>query len=626
MSVLAGFWNFDARPADEELLKQFGSLAEHYGPNRKSFHLAKAGVGMCFSAFHTTPESCSEQQPMLLRHDSLMVWDGRLDNREYLLNQLSERSHSDLNDAAIVGRAFLRWGTGCFSRLRGDFAAAVWDGRNRELVLARDYIGVKHLFYSLRSGRIVWCTVLEPLISIGSREALCRDYIAGYLTLWPAANLSPYEGVKSVPPGGLVRIRDSGALTEMYWRFDPRLRTTYRSECEYEQHFEYLFRQSVGRRLRTNGPVLAGLSGGFDSTSVVCMADRVMKQQKCNVTWLDTFSFLNTSEPDVDDVEYFTEVEKWRGRKGTHICIEGQDLALCCKDGTFEPVPGPKQDEKIRAWLDAALQREYRVILSGTGGDEMLGQALNPRVLIADSIFHFNPRLLVRQLVDWGLLMRYPWLQLFVQSAARLAARPRFWLRCNVEHPLWVISPSASDQCAEPQVQLTRGAWFWSAAARDWFSTLVLLSRQLTYTPLGAQEIRYPFLDQDLVEFLVSIPSEQLLRPGERRSLMRRALKDLLPPGIVARRSKARGGRALITTVRKHWNELLGPGRTLLISELGYVDPTKFRIALERMKAGALSAESLPLLKALSLELWLRKATGQGIISIEKTRAMCRAA
>jgi asparagine synthase (glutamine-hydrolysing) len=127
-------------------------------------------------------------------------------------------------------------------------------------------------------------------------------------------------------------------------------------------------------------------------------------------------------------------------------------------------------------------------------------------------------------------------------------------------------------------------------------------------------ETRYPFLDQTLTEFLASIPADQLLRPGERRSLMRRALTNLVPNEILSRSTKQLETRGYIVTLRKHWEELQGVLASPASSDLGYVKVSEFQAALIALKNGHLSRESMMLLRGLFLELWLRSLMKQDII------------
>jgi asparagine synthase (glutamine-hydrolysing) len=149
--------------------------------------------------------------------------------------------------------------------------------------------------------------------------------------------------------------------------------------------------------------------------------------------------------------------------------------------------------------------------------------------------------------------------------------------------------------------------WLWLPSARDWHETHSRLAGILTNLPVSTEETRYPCLDQSLVEFLMSIPREQLLRPGERRSLMRRALVNIVPSEILARRTKQLEGRCYITTLAKHWKGLDQLLDDSLAARFGILDGPAFKVALRSLATkGRLTIEGMQLLRGLFLELWLR--------------------
>jgi asparagine synthase (glutamine-hydrolysing) len=155
---------------------------------------------------------------------------------------------------------------------------------------------------------------------------------------------------------------------------------------------------------------------------------------------------------------------------------------------------------------------------------------------------------------------------------------------------------------------------FWSPARRDAIQTLDTLARRMTYVPPSFLEHRYPFLDQEFVEFVTNVPLDQLLRPGQRRSLMRRSLRNLLPPSVLARKTKAGAGRCYTLTVKKHWNEIEHLLSDPLTAQFGYLEPKTLRQALNRLKSGDIPFHLAIVLKALALEVWLRNVVARGIV------------
>jgi len=296
MSVQAGFWNFDGEPADQEFLTRISHAVAEYGPDCETVHV-DGPVGMLYRPLHTTRESRVERQPHVCTHKITLTWDGRLDNRDELLAQVLSDMTDDRTDVAIVAAAFVRWGPGCFAKLVGDWALVIWNPLQRELILARDFMGIRPLFYYPKERGPVWCSHLAPLALCGDRFTLCDEYIAGYLAFHPDADLTPYREIHSVPPGKYICIRSSRTTVRDYWTSDFRIKPRYKTDAEYEEEYRHLFRQAVTRRLRTDSPIIGELSGGLDSSSMVCMdSSSVLRPRSPFVCWPLRFGWQNSLE------------------------------------------------------------------------------------------------------------------------------------------------------------------------------------------------------------------------------------------------------------------------------------------------------------------------------------------
>lgn len=617
MSVQGGIWNVDGEPVKRVALAAISQRAAEYGRDGETFHL-DANVGLVYRPFHTTPGSSRETQPYVSVSGRVVMWDGRLDNREELIAQLGRLGNADESDVSVISAAFEQWGTWALPRLVGDWALSIWDPNDRSVTLARDYIGVRPLFYYSNPGRLMWCSHLTPLALCGDRFTPCDRYFAGYVLLWADADSTPYSEIHAVPPGHFVRVTAETITKHPYWSFRSTPKTKYKLDAEYEEHFRFVFRQAVRRRLRCDYPVLAELSGGLDSSSIVCMADEILRQEGAEIPRLDTFSYFNANEPADDDRAFFEAVEKKRGRAGMHVCL-GDQLALSFDRLLFAAAPSYVERQELRSvHREWASQDKYRVILSGTGGDEMLGNALDARVLIADLLRQGRAREFARQLIGWSLRTRRPLLQLFVQTLALLlpgAVRSRLGAACRLEP--WLNSKFAKKhRLALRELNAADGSWLWLPSVRDACQTIRDLGRQMSQTGPSLHEKRYPYLDQTLVEFLASVPPTQILRLGERRSLLRRALASTLPAEVLARRGKASAGRCFIVTLQSHWSRLEPVLCSLLVSRLGYVEQAAFHRALLDLKNGQLTPYFLRLIKALYCELWLRDVVERGVVAL----------
>jgi asparagine synthase (glutamine-hydrolysing) len=626
MSFQFGIWNFDGKPIEQSILRRLAFRGVQPVFDAEAA-VIDGPVAMLYAPFHTTTDSRREQQPYLSTGGQRITWDGRLDNREELLGQLS-RVKNDGTDIAIIAAAVDHWGDNTFSRIVGDWAMSIWNPARKELILARDYMGIRRLFYYSTGDRVIWSSQLEPLVFAGDQFQLCNEYIAGYLALYPDPDLTPYREIRSVAPGHFLRMTYGKTTSNRYWSLQPRIKIRYRSDAEYEEHYRHLFRQAVRRRLRTDSPILADLSGGFDSSSIICMADDIAAEEGVTSRHVDTFSYHDFNEPENDDYIYVSEFEKKRGKTGIHADLKNSEIPIEFESSTFSATPGFKQRTDVHAALSLILHRGgYRVILSGFGGDEMNGQTLDPRVILADLLLNFRLGKLAKGLTIWSLLIRKrPWIHLFFQTVRELtppAIQSRLKEHGRVE--AWVNSGFAHHYNMSIRQIGPMKAWSLSRPSfRDAVQTIDNLARQLNCSGPPLTEKRYPYLDQELVEFLAAIPLDQLLRPGQRRSLMRRSLAGILPPQILARKSKGVMARCFSASLNSQWNTVQKAFSDPLSSRAGYVDKDRLLAALTAMKNGKFSLQALGVLNALSLELWLRDVEARGLISIRFSEHLSR--
>jgi asparagine synthase (glutamine-hydrolysing) len=614
MSVQFGRWNFDEKPVEQDYLEKVQPLLLPYGPDDRGSYSSGA-IGMLYCAFHTTKESRRETQPHVMASGAIITWDGRLDNRAKLIRQLGSVLTSDSTDISIVAAAYERWGNGCFAQLLGDWALAIWDPGARALTLAKDPIGVRHLYYSFDDNQVTWSTILEPLVLFaGKTFALCEEYIAGWFSFFPAAHLTPYVGIHAVPPSSSVVLRPGKHTISKYWDFDPGKRIRYGTDAEYEEHFRVVFGEAVRHRLRSDSPILAELSGGMDSSSIVCMADTIMANGAAETPRLDTLSYYNDSEPNWNERPYFTKVEEKRGRIGWHIDLTHLnrfDFEL--ERGNFAAIPGmvgtsTESDIQIANCLSS---QGNRVVLSGTGGDEITGGVPTPILELADLLSSAQFRTLAHQLKVWALNKRKPWFHLFFTTAGCFLPRSPFTPRRKEGAEAWLNSGLVKrNRGALDGIEFRMRLFGPLPSFQGNISTLVGVQKQLGCEVLQANppyEKNYPYLDRSLIEFMYSIPREQLVRPGRRRSLMRRALQNIVPSEVLERSRKAYVERSPVVMLQKVRNHVETTLADPLSVQCGFVGATSLRQLVTSVLSGQ-DIKGWPwLIKTVLFELWLKQ-------------------
>ncbi|HZE71041.1 MAG TPA: asparagine synthase-related protein [Pyrinomonadaceae bacterium] len=630
MGTQAGMWNFDGRPITKESLEQLASGIGEDGCEEERSHFDGA-IAVLYRARYTTRESRYESQPYVSSSGLVFTWDGRLDNREDLICQLPGLGETS-TDVEISGTAFERWGTGCFSKIIGDWALAIWDPEKKAVIFAKDYLGTRSLYYYATNHRVVWCTHLAPIVLFrGASFTLNEEYIAGYLAMYPQAHLTPYREIQSVPRASYVTLQNGKATKHRYWSFEACRGVQYKTDSEYEEHFRSLFRLAVRRRLRSDSPVLAELSGGIDSSSIVCMADDIIREGEIQVPRLDTMSLYDPTEPDGDERNYFSLVEAKRGRLGHHFDKSKYPSSFALDGSEFAAAPGwTRGRDSLRPVLTGMMKTHgYRVVLSGAGGDELLGGIPDPRPQLADLMLPPRPIKLARQLVAWSLVKKRPLIQLlFEASLLWLPQKIRTLLTDECDLAPWVDPGFARRfHLATNQLgpQGTYGSW--RRSRRCYAQSVVAMSQQIASSSpqgLAFEERRCPYLDRTLVEFLHGIPPDQLLRPGQRRSLMRRALIGLVPNEILFRRTKGVTVRSILVNFELNWAGLENLFQSSLSSRHRFLNQVLFLKNLEKTKNGDPSL-LVPMLRALFLELWLQGLSRHGLLndSSERETPMC---
>jgi asparagine synthase (glutamine-hydrolysing) len=617
MSIIFGISKPAGQTVEREELTRMASATLNYAPDGTVVH-ANGRVGMGFQPFHTHQHSLLESQPLTGSRGNMLVFDGRLDNRAELQSQLEDGNQYS-SDSSLVLAAFERWNDECFSRLVGDWALALWSARALTTYLARDHAGARSLYFQNCSGMLRWATHLESFFASGERYRLNEQFVTRYLCAQPVQDLTPYQEIQAVPPAHVLAIQANRITSKRHWNWIAKGQIHYKSDEEYEQHFLALFRQSVERRTGPGAPILAELSGGMDSTSIVCMSDSIRKSDRSGQeVLLDTISYYDNSEPNWNEEPYFSITEAYRGKKGIH-------LETSAAARSFRPASG-QQSIANAVWPGAdsrALEQEqefhaaigglgYRTILSGVGGDEVLGGVPTPLPELGDLLVSANFHKLLKQATAWSLSLRAPLLHMLYRTLRFTAGLYKPTSQNAVYRPPWLnrrLDLAAfldSDRIARlspigkrPSVLSNEQAW-WAIQG----------SLPHVYQGLLARyEYRYPYLDRDLVDYLYRIPREQLIRPAARRSLMKRALKSIVPEEVLMRRRKAYivyGPLAALRAAKEQIENLITDSPA---ADKGFFDRGRLREEFHNILGGRETRGLAPLINTLLFDLWLRAAS-----------------
>lgn len=557
----------------------------------------------------------------MLANTQVLHWDGRLDNRSDLLLRLSLPRES--SNEAIARATYDRWGTEGLVQLIGDWSLVLRDHRATATVLASDFAGVRPLYYHVRTGRVQWSNRLQSLVEETGITDLDEQYIAGFLTFGGCANRTPYKDVYSVPPGHAVCVSSKGTTIRRFWAMPTGDTIHYQNEHRYEEELRALFREAVAVRLQSKSPVLAELSGGLDSSSVVCMAQHLIGSGTVNARRLETVSF--TWQNSLDE-PFIREVESHCGIEGTRISTH--DVPLLTETQVSGAMPEAFQ-ALFRSVSKTASQLGARTILTGQNGDLLMGNWYDDSLQVAASLSRLRIGRSFKEALQWSKLLRLSVYQI-LWRAAQAALPPSLTPAALYNTSDGSYAPKNVETSLVSQFSDRTGVFESSNFfSRDWlhaaperrkhFHCLSMALQLRTLQPpelLQHLDYTHPFSHRPLVECLMSVPANILCRPGEPRRLMRSALSDLWPNKLRERRSKG--------SFNAPWQEASKPlARTLLKAkklysvEHGFVDRDSVRARLERLCLG-LDCNESQLRQIILLELWLRNRANREQVQVLK--------
>jgi asparagine synthase (glutamine-hydrolysing) len=604
MSAIAGVYSLDGRSADPAVLRRMGDAMAHRGPDCGA-QWSSGAVGMTWRRMLTTPQSRLERQPL---HDEsgdlCLVLDGRIDNRVELSAEVLSAGIRlrDDTDAELILGAYRAWGPEFARRIVGEFAFALWDNARAEMLCARDALGERPLFYSFDGRSFAFASEIQPLfVQPGAEVAPNLTAFAVCLTDYCSYGAETfYKGVFRLLPGHLLVANADGVRTRRYWDLDPGREVRYRDDADYAEHFAALFKQSVDCRLHSDPPVGALLSGGLDSSSIVCTARRLCSSS------LEVFSLLLPGQ-----LEEHARVRALSAEFGLEAvsldyrptrCYDDIDRYRLYPDSFFAPTA-----LMFAPLYRAIKERGITVVLDGTGGDELLATGLSH---LTDLFGAGRFRKLAAQLRYDADYLSVPMRRLFVNlcvkpfvppSVANMFRRLAAPLRPEPMKPL-VRSPlsEAAHGSERPNSKFRSRAdqSLYEEIMSGWNFTILREAMDVFSARFGL-EMRRPFLDRRLVEFIFAIPDDQRWRDDQPRYVLRNAMRGVVPDAIRLNKRKV-----LFDSIADR--ELRAPAvRKLLehsaLVEIGVLDGDALRQRVERFCEGRGGGAAIGLIVALDL-------------------------
>ena len=619
MSAIGAIFNFHQRPFAEDDLQDLTALwhaLRKWGPDGGRIVTSDC-VGFCYQAFNTNREARLEKQPLVTHDGRILAADVRIDNRDELFAAIHDALDGRSTDADYLMAAHSRWGTKFPFHVIGEYAFVLYDPRERQLLLCRDHIGARPLYYHRNDDRLIVSSQLAPLVDLfGISRDIDEEYVAGCMARGPRVGLTPYKQIHALTPAHVLITTNSGRLIEeRYWRLGPGREIRFRTDAEYEEAFRYHLRKAVQAPLRTDLPVMIELSGGLDSSTVACVAAESIKNGQTHTTRFDTVSYVYEESPTSDESQFIRCVEDRLGQTGIHVRDEDSSLLPPPDEDLDHVSPNPLLCSfSYHAALCRLMEESgARVLLTGLGGDQVLGASYDPYPLLADLLLTRRPIALHRGLRLWSQTLDKPYVSLLWQKAIVpvLPRRLQPWCRpASVNRvPSWFNADFvARNKLHEHWLPTVDPFGFRLPSDIDRSISFVSASRNVSpcyRNELTCLDTSYPFMHRPLVEFLQAIPFEQFLRPGENRSLMRRALRDVLPEKIARRKTKGDPSEGLARAIAREVSTMRSFLTDARVCAYGFMDSAPLFAAIDRARNG-LEPHAGALLLTICLEFWLR--------------------
>jgi len=588
MTAIAGIIRHDQGMVDKGVLERMCNVLAPYGKDAQHVR-AMGSVGFVRTLLRTTPEDALDHQPCVDADSGwTLVFDGRIDNRETLAAAMgldSERLRT-LADSALVLHAFVRWETACLSRLLGDFALAAWHARSRRLILSRDYLGTRPLFWHQGDGFVAFASLPKALFAIpGIPRELDEEALHDFLCLIPqAAGSTQYKGIHRIMPGQCLIVEDGRPRIESWYGFDTLTELRYARDDDYVDGLTERLERAVARRLRAVGPIGAELSSGFDSSTVAAVAAAQLAHRGQSL-----LAFTSVPREGFDaPTRPGTHADEGPGARAVAALYPNIEHILLRSDGTsplqdldthIERLDVPIFNICNGVWThrirDLAVARGVRVLLNGGIGNMSIsydGNSLMPALFGRGRWIRWHrearglrrtypglrwKRLLMHSLAVWlpqSLWTRWrAWRGGGMPLADYSAVNPAFMARMDTaaraKHAGWDMSyrmPANGRLARIRAVQISDAGEY-----------------ALGDNQYGLQS-RDPTSDRELVEYCLAVPDSQYLRDGKTRWLLRRAMAGRLPAEILEYRT--RGLQAA------DWHESIGRDLPRIREELARLE------------------------------------------------------
>lgn len=614
MCGISGIYSAAAEPIRLPELMAMCDTMRARGPDDEGYFVT-GDVGLGMRRLSIVDLACGRQPIHNEDRSVQVVLNGEIYNHRELRRELEAAGHQfyTASDTEVIVHLYEEYGSRCVDKLRGMFAFALWDERRQQLLIFRDRLGIKPLYYGEFDGKLVFASELKALLALHwvprqlSWEAI--SHLFSFLTT--PKQQSIITGIYKLPPGHMLTIsRGQPLQVSRYWdlSFSDQQRC---KEGEYCERLREILTESVGLRMQCEVPFGAFLSGGLDSSAVVSTMSRLSS------TPIKTFS-IGFNEADFNEAGYARQVAEAFGTEHHELILQPDVVDIL--DDLAWHLDEPFGDcSAIPTYMVSRLAAEHvKVVLSGDGGDELFAGYDSYRSALREQRYSHIPPVLRKMMGKLGNSMaegkkgRNFLRHIALDGAERYVDAGLLFDR-EAQQSLFLPEAAEQIMARDSGGQLARD---YQQLGGHWLSKMQYLDTQ-NYLPLdiltkvdrmsmaNSLEARVPLLDHKLVEFAATVPPELRLRQGNGKYIFKQAMRGLLPEQIIDRPKKG------FAIPLRHWfrGDLNGFVQDLLLSPSSRArhifNPGYIQKLLQLHDRGR--PLELQLWTLISFELWCRR-------------------
>ena len=528
MCGIAGIINFHSNLTNEKnILEDMVATLEKRGPDAKGYYTSNNVLLGHRRLIVVDPEG--GKQPMtktLESNEYTLVYNGELYNTEDLRNELEGEgfNFNSYSDTEVLITSYICWGTNCISKLNGIFAFAIYDKKENKVLVARDPMGVKPLFYSIKNGAFIFGSEIKTLLAhpyidpIVNSEGL-RELFALGPAISPGSAI--YRDIKEIPPANFATITPDNINVKEYWQLKA-IENTESKESIIE-HTRELLLDSIRRQLVGDVPLCTFLSGGLDSSAISAIAAEEYKKKNkilttYSIDYEDNDKYFKSSlfQP-TSDQYWALEMSNFLNSNHRTVTLNHKDLAYALKDAVHsKDLPGMADVDSSLYLFCKEVKKDFVIALSGECADEIFGGYpwFTNKDMISSQTFPWS-----RFIKDRESILNKDLKSLDIESFSQ--DQYNSYLN-KVPH-----IPNES-----PEEYRMRELFYLNL---KWFM-VTLLNRKDRMSMANSLEVRVPFADYRLVEYAFNIPTDIKLLDGREKGLLRKSLEGILPKDIIYRK------------------------------------------------------------------------------------------